>query len=167
VFAVDRAQGLLDGRAPTGPVAGSQRDRAPVSAVDTQPDQVASSQQHTALGRMMLRHIADAPAARGDRPSVHECGAGSERQLTQQHLEQRRLAAAVGTQDRDELPRRGRQVEVVPEQAIAESQLGVLQRHHMAAGFGGRHRVVCHGRADPLDRSAASSRVTVLRCQVR
>ena len=64
-------------------------------------------------------------------------------------------------------PRRHRQVEVVPQHPVAERQPGAAQRHGMGMAVDGPDRFDTHGRAYRLDRSAASSWLTVLRCQVR
>ena len=46
VFAVDLPQRLRHGRAPAGPIGGSQRRSAPAPSVDAQPNQVAPAQHH-------------------------------------------------------------------------------------------------------------------------
>src|SRR5215218_11409653 len=88
----------------------------------------------------MLRDIANGPARAGR-------GAAAELELAEQYLQQRGLAGAVGPEDRDELTGLHRQVEVVPEHAIAKRKSGVgdredvvgVERHDASTGSSQAH----------------------------
>ena len=95
--------------------------------VQAQADQVLTTQRQAAINRSVLWDVTDPVAAFGDLPACHRDGARAEWQLTEKHLQQRGLARAVGPEHRDELTGTHRQVEVVPQHAVAEGEAGALQ----------------------------------------
>ena len=85
-----------------------------------------------------------------------------QRQLTQEHLEQRGLAGPVRPEHRDELACTHREVEVVPQHPVAEREAATLQVDDVSSLNHVSYRFVCGA----LSNWPASSS-TVLRCHVR
>ncbi len=88
--------------------------------IEPEPNQVAPAQRKLAIERPQLRDVADpvAPLARRHAGDRHRAAAQVEE--PQQHLQQRRLARAVGPEHREELAGAYAQVQPVPERSVAQ-----------------------------------------------
>ena len=91
-------------------------------AVDAEAHKVAGPHGGVGQEGLLLRDVADQPAAPFHRVAAEGRMAGVQFLQPQQHLEEAGLAAAVRSQDREELPRLDVQVQVFPERAPAELQ---------------------------------------------
>ena len=99
--------------------------------VDTQLDQIAPAQTQPAVDSAVLGNVTDPVAAGFDWLPLDQCGAGAERELAQQHFQQRGFSGSVRPENRDELTGRHLQIEVIPQHPVAEGEPGTGERDNL------------------------------------
>jgi hypothetical protein len=103
-------------------------------------DHVPRAERGAGLHEPLLRDVADAAVSPADGLAEERHAAARQRLLAEDGPEQRGLAGAVRSEDRDELPRRDVEVESVPELPRAVREPGVAEREH-----GGTATARCSG----------------------
>ena len=129
--------------------------RAPARAVEAERDEVATAHAHALVEAAALRQVADPRRVRspGGAPSTGAVPL-AQREQPEQHLEERRLAGAVGAEDADELARVQVEIDAAPDGlgpcATAAPRSSTTARHRLAVARGERlrraraARATCH-----------------------
>ena len=89
--------------------------QAPVVPVDAEADKVAPANGQGAVEGLLLGHVAELVVAQPRRGAVDTHGAGRQGDEAEQHLEERGLADAVGTEHGEELAFDDAQIELRPQ----------------------------------------------------
>jgi hypothetical protein len=98
-------------------------------AVDAELDQVAAADRQARIEHVLLRDVASLGAAPPWRPPVDGDRPGRQPEQSQHDLQQRGLARPVRAEDHQALTGCHIQVQVLPDDVLAEPQRGAAQRH--------------------------------------
>jgi hypothetical protein len=111
--------------------------------VEAQADQVAAAHGGVAVHAALLGDVPQIAVAGARSVPVHPDGAAPQPVLTQQGAQQGGLPRPVGAQDRDELAGLHIEREVVPDHALAEAQLGIVDLEDRTPVVGSAHERAC------------------------